>query len=95
MPKTMKVREIDSIDVVALRFNQKKIGPPKEFFKWGDVTCDECHEKFSICQEVHFTDRALPKGVIKKLEKRLAQDHAIGRRHSDAYNSTWGWESAS
>jgi hypothetical protein len=84
---------IRSADPVALRHNQEEFGPPDRLKRWGEVACNGCTDKFFICQsEVHAGQAISPPDAIEKFEALLAKEHLDSRSHSNAYESTWGWQ---
>ena len=90
----IKEPEIKSIDPIALRHNQTDVVLEKrDYKKWGEVTCNNCAEKFWVGQVREQTGNTIsPADTIEKFEALLAKEHADRLPHSNAYDSTWGWQ---
>ena len=81
----MDKSEIDvSWDFAAIRFGQQRVRAIVAVVRMGVVTCEQCHEQFSLSHNPKFADASMAARQATWLEAKLASEHRRGVPHEDA-----------
>lgn len=76
--------ELNTTAPVAIKQDQKEIHAP-EHDTWGVVTCSACGDRFAVGPHRIYGSRTTEQQCVEQLEKVLASEHKVGRKHLSGY----------
>jgi len=78
-------KKIEPLCPVAVKMGQSEVHAPEHDNKWSTVACDTCGANFFIGPNRIYGSRISEHECAKRLRALLAEDHRVGRTHTDSY----------